>query len=175
MADALLESRNDPKAPWTKRLKGLFYRIDADGIEVASAPKPLAVTTDRYWRLTVKDSESTIGRTAPLLETGFRSHTLFFIARGEGPFTLAFGSAVVQQPEINAAAMFDGIDREERTGLERWVFPGPMFELGGPQKLIPPSEPLPLRRILLWSLLVAGVLVVAAMAWHLARGIKTEG
>ncbi|ABW67311.1 DUF3999 domain-containing protein [Desulfosudis oleivorans] len=172
MADAVLESRNAPGAAWTRRLTGLFYRIDADGIEVVSAPKSVPVTMDRYWRLTVKDSKSTMGVNAPRLTAGFRSHTLFFIARGSGPFTLAFGSAVARPPEINVAAMFDGIDRADGTGLERWVFPGPMVELGGPQKLVTPPEPLPLRRILLWCLLVGGVLVVAAMAWQLVRGLK---
>jgi hypothetical protein len=57
--------------------------------------------------------------------------------------------------------------------LERWVRPqGTPITLAGPQRLLPLPKPLPLRRIVLWSILVAGVLVVAVMAWCLARRLK---
>ena len=128
---------------------------------------------DRRWRLTVDASDSTIGSAVPRLEIGYRPHDLFFIARGSGPFTLAFGSAVAEPLKVNVAALFDGIGRHRENGLERWVTPqSTWMVLGGPQRLSPPPKPLPMRRILLWSVLLAGVLVVAAMAWRLARRLK---
>jgi len=51
---------------------------------------------------------------------------------------------------------------------------GSPLVLGGPQRLSPLPKPLPMRRIVLWSVLLAGVLVVAAMAWRLARRLKTS-
>ena len=71
------------------------------------------------------------------------------------------------------AALFDGISRHRENGIERWVMPeGKRIVLGGPQRLSPLPKPLPLRQIMLWSVLVAGVLVVAVMAWRLARRLK---
>ena len=128
---------------------------------------------DRRWRLTVDASDSTIGSAVPRLEIGYRPHDLFFIARGSGPFTLAFGSAVAEPLKVNVSALFEGIGRHRENGLERWVAPqGARLLLGGPQRLSPPPKPLPMRRILLWSILLAGVLVVAVMAWRLARRLK---
>ena len=126
-----------------------------------------------HWRLTVDASDSTIGSAVPRLEIGYRPHDLFFVARGSGPFTLAYGSALAEPLEVNVAALFDGIGRQRENGLERWVMPpGPPIVLGGPQRLSPLPKPLPMRRIVLWSILVAGVLVVAVMAWRLAWRLK---
>ncbi len=128
---------------------------------------------DRHWRLTVDASESTIGSAIPRLELGYRPHDLFFVARGSGTFTLAFGSAAVEPLKVNVAALFDGIGRHRENSLERWVMPqGAQLVLGGSQRLSPVPQPLPMRRIVLWSVLLAGVLVVAVMALRLARRLK---
>jgi hypothetical protein len=173
MADATLESRPDSRAAWTRRFKGLFYRIDAGHPPLTNPPHPVPVTADRHWRLVVTASDSTIGSRVPRLQIGYRPHDLFFVVRGSGPFTLAFGSATVAPPRVTAAALFDGIGEPREKGFERWVKPqGNRIVLGGVRRLAPPPKPLPLRRIILWSILVAGVLVVGAMAWHLARRMK---
>lgn len=173
MADAILESRFTPDATWTRRFKGLFYRIDVDAHPLTSAPQTVSITTDPHWRLSVDASESTIGSAVPRLELGYRPHDLFFLTRGSGPFTLAFGSAAVEPLTVNVAALFDNIDRQRENGIQQWVMPrGKPVVLGGPGRLSPLPSPLPMRRILLWSILVAGVLVVAAMAWRLARRLK---
>jgi hypothetical protein len=173
MADARLESRNDFGATWTRRFKGLFYRIDVDNAPLTSAPQSVPISMDRHWRLSVNASDSTIGSAVPRLEIGYRPHDLFFIARGRGPFTLAFGSAAVEPLKVNVAALFDGISRHRENGIEQWVMPqGKRIVLGGPRRLSPLPAPLPVRRLVLWSILVAGVLVVALMAWRLARRMK---
>ncbi len=173
MAEALLESRQDSKSSWTRRFKGLFYRIDVDKPPLTSVPQVVSISMDRHWRLTVDASDSTIGSAIPRLEIGYRPHDLFFVARGSGPFTLAFGSAMAMPLKTNVAALFDGISRQHEKGFERWAEPhGARIVLGGSQRLMPPPKPLPLRRIMLWSVLVAGVLVVAGMAWRLARRLK---
>lgn len=173
MAAGTLASRNDPQAAWTHRFKGLFYRIDVDQSPLTSAPQPVSVSVDRYWRLTVDASDATMGNRAPRLEIGYRPHDLLFIARGRVPFTLAFGSAAAGPLNVNVAALFDGIGRNREDRLEQRVAPqGLPITLGGPQRRLPLPGPLPLRRIMLWSVLVAGVLIVAAMAWRLARRLK---
>jgi hypothetical protein len=170
MAEALLESRSHANGRWQKRARGLFYRIDLDGTSLVSDPLSVSMTMDRDWRLTVDDPESTIGRSIPRLEIAYRPHDLFFIARGRGPFTIAFGSARAMPLKVNVAALFEGIGQRYEQGIERWVTPEKAkIVLGGPRRLSPEPQPLPTRRIVLWSILLLGVLVVAAMAWHLAR------
>jgi hypothetical protein len=170
MAQALLESRRDPSAPWNRRINGLFYRIDMAGNQLTSDPQAVTATMDRHWRLSVDASDSTIGQAIPRLEIGYRPHDLFFIARGSGPFTLAYGGAGVEPLAVDVAALFDGIGRQRGDEFEHWVTAGrEQMVLGGPQRLSPAPKPLPMRRIVLWSVLLAGVLVVAGLAWRLAR------
>jgi hypothetical protein len=175
MAQATLASRNDTQASWKRRFQGLFYRIDVDHTSLTSSPRPVAISIDRYWRLSVDASGSTIGNAVPRLEIDYRPHDLFFIARGSGPFTLAYGSTLAQPLRVDVAALFDGLNRQHKNELARWVKPRrEQIVLGGPDRLSPQPKPLPIRRIVLWSILVAGVLVVACMAIRLARRMKAE-
>lgn len=176
VADAIVESRSDSSVPWIRRTKGIFYRIDMESALLSGNPLAVSINMDRHWRVTVDDSDSTIGKNIPSLEIGYRPHDLFFIARGNGPFTIAYGSSRIKPLKINAAALFDGIGRQRPDDFERWVRPaGPPVVLGGPEQLAPQPKPLPTRRIVLWSILLGGVIVVAAMAWHLARRMAQGG
>ena len=176
VADALVESRSDSRLPWMRRTKGIVYRMEMEAASLVGDPLAVTMTMDRYWRVTVDDSESTIGKTIPQLEIGYRPHDLFFIARGAGPFTLAYGSGQAEPLKVNTAALFEGIGKQRPNGLERWVTPtGAPIVLGGPQRLAPPPKPLPKRLIGLWSVLLAGVLVVAVLAWRLARRMAVGG
>ena len=176
VAAALVESRGDGRLPWMRRAKGIFYRLVMDGNSLAGDPLAVTMTMDRHWRVTVDESESTIGKTVPQLEIGYRPHDLFFIARGAGPYILAFGSARVEPLQVNTAALFEGIGKQRPDSLERWVAQaGTPIVLGGPQRLTPGPKPLPKRLIVLWSVLLAGVLVVAILAWRLARRMAMGG
>ncbi len=176
MADALVESRAGSHLPWVRRIQGLFYRIESDATVLTGDPLAIRMTQDRYWRVTVDASESTIGKTIPQLEIGYRPHDLFFIARGDSPFTLAYGSARVEPSTLNVDALFKGIGKHRSDGLEQWVAKsGAPMLLGGPQQLAPAPKPLPKRLIALWSTLLAGGLVVAALAWRLARRMAVGG
>jgi len=170
VADARVESRSGSRLPWIQRTRGIFYRMEMDAASLVGDPLAVTMTMDRHWRVTVDESESTIGRNIPRLEIGYRPHDLFFIARGAGPFTLAYGSSQVEPLKVNAAALFEGIGKQRSNGLERWMAPaGAPIVLGGPQRLVPPPKPLPKRLMVLWSVLLVGVLVVAILAWRLAR------
>lgn len=174
MAQATVSSRNDSTTEWERRFKGLFYRIDVDQTSLTSNPQSVTISMDRDWQVRVDASESTIGNVVPRLEIGYRPHDLYFIARGSGPFTLAYGSTQVKPLKVNVAALFDGINRQRKQEIARWVRPQrEQITLGGPQRLSPQPKPLPVRRIVLWSILVAGVLIVAFMAMRLARRMTT--
>jgi len=53
LADAMIESRSDPKATWNRRCKNLFYRIDVDDIPLTNAPVAVPIAMDRYFPLSV--------------------------------------------------------------------------------------------------------------------------
>ena len=174
MAQATVSSRNKSTTKWRQRFKGLLYRIDADHTSLTSSPQSVTISMDRHWQVRVDASGSTIGSAVPRLEIGYRPHDLYFIARGSGPFTLAYGSTQIEPLKVNVSALFDGINKQRKQELARWVGPQrDQITLGGPQRLSPQPRPLPVRRIVLWSILVVGVLIVAFMAMRLARRMTT--
>ena len=105
-----------PMQPGPGDSRACFYRIDVDTPPLTSAPQPVPISMDRHWRLCVDASDSTIGSVVPRLELGYRPHDLFFVARGSGPFTLAFGSAAVEPLKVNVAAPL----RRYRPASRKW-------------------------------------------------------
>ncbi len=169
LAQARLASRSHAKQTWQPQYSGLFYRLHLDGADLTCRPAPIAVTTNRYWQLTTIAAESTLGQAIPTLAAGYRPHTLYFLARGQGPFILAFGSAQAMPLPVDISGLVDDMTRQ---GMVQWITPGNPVTLGGPDRLTPAAPPAPWRRIVLWLALVCGVAVLAAMAWRLYRGMN---
>src|SRR5690606_23678118 len=86
-----IASRDDPQQAWVQRWSGEVYSIDANGTQRESAPAQFASTSDRYWRVAYI-APSTPLNPPPSLELGYHPARLRFLAQGDGPFTLAFGS-----------------------------------------------------------------------------------
>ena len=103
------------------------------------------------------------------LEIGWVPEQITFLARGSGPYQLAFGSAVANNAEQPVAELLRTLDRSETKVTPTAARIGERVVLGGDSSLHPGPAPLPWRRILLWAMLVGGVGLLAAMAMGLVR------
>jgi hypothetical protein len=159
-------SRPEPEASWRYRARGLFFRLMLEGEEIAGEPLDLnAVVADRHWMFAPADESG--AEIAPALVLDYVPHELLFLARGEGPFLLAYGSAVVGpavRPVDELVRALGGGSDARDLAAEAEI--GEAVSLGGSEMLAPPF---PLRQWTLWSVLVAGVFLVAFMAWRLWR------
>ena len=182
LAEATLFSRPDPEAAWQPRKRGVFYRLTFDETTLVQDTASVGPTADRYWKLAVKEEALSDPGTVPALELGWLPHELLFVARGEGPFMLAYGSARLGK-EVQGRDTRDTRDTQEalarmmtgdREGLVREAAAQPARELGGPDRLVPPPPPVPWRTWLLWGVLVIGVGVIAVMALSLGKGLGRE-
>jgi len=108
-----------------------------------------------------------------LLKISWIPHHLVFLARGEAPYQLAYGSAKIKSPEASMDRLFDSIGKEQ-THLVRKVLPGNETEIGGANNLIPQAPPFPWKKFLLWAVLVVGVLILAWMACLLYRQMNAS-
>jgi hypothetical protein len=158
---ATLSSRNDPAAGWQPVARGAFYRLQREGAEQQSPPLELVPTAARYWR-----AQAT-ARAAPALEVAWRGREIVFVARGEGPFTLAFGDATRAAAALPLESLIPGYQKGAEAKL-------PLARAGEAKRGPPPSRwdrlvAAPPRRIALWAILVAGVALLGFMAWRLAK------
>ena len=164
-AEVSVRSRPTPESDWRLSHRGVFYALQESrgSIAMRSEIARIPQTSDRYWSL-----ERTSGGwlQPPLLRIGWHPHELVFLAQGSAPFTLVYGSARVDATDAPVDALLARLDESARTDQVRTATLEPPRDLGGPDVLTPP---LPGRRLLLWSVLVAAVLMLAFLALRLLR------
>jgi hypothetical protein len=176
LLSASLFSRNDLASPWHYRQKAIFYDLEFAHTTLLQETLPIKQISHRYWRLEMAKEALGGGQTMPEAALGWLPHELLFVASGEGPFMLAFGSARLDEHEStntvpNALAQVMGAD--EQLLLEAAVIQ-PKIVLGGPDILTPVPPPLPWRKWLLWGVLVLGVGFIARMAVSLVKAMGKE-
>lgn len=169
-----LFSRSDEKdSKWRLHYQGLVYTLLRDGQTLQSDPIGLSGVRDQQWRLEVEQDGGGIGRGEPKLELGWVPHRVYFVARGETPFSLAFGAADIEASRSDLAPLLKTLKQSnEGNGFIKAAAPGTVFELGGQRRLAASPPPLPWKRWLLWAILVLGVLMLALMARSLYQQMR---
>lgn len=177
MVRAAVQSRPDAEAPWVSRCTDVFYSLQVGETVIDRDVCTFAPTADRLWRLAVIEDGAGVRNSekGPTLELGWRAAELLFVARGPAPYTLAFGSGrVAGDDEAAASRMIMQAVSGTEPALIRPAGLGEVIELGGKITLQTPAAPLPWRRWLLWTVLAAGVLLLAAMVRHLWLEMRQE-
>ena len=167
LIDATLQSRNDEKAVWITQHSGLFYKLDMKGTEAEPLPEKIRTTTDRYWQLTVRSDEG-IGDALPSLKFAWTPQDLYFLARGDGPYTLAYGNASAMSPQLPVGSLMHMLSGEQQQNMIRAASLGQKLTFKGDAALTIPKQ-FPWRTILLWVILISAVIVLITMAWRLIK------
>jgi hypothetical protein len=158
-------SRASEKEPWGLVARRAFYRLKDRSTEVQNSDLNVPLVSHRYWLLRLDRPEG-LGRGVPRLRVGWLPHELIFVARGEEPFTLAYGSGTAESSEAALDAVLPNV-RIERARLAQAV------DLGGPSRL-QARDLFPWRTAALWSVLLLGVGVLAWMAVRLSKELRAS-
>ncbi|SHK01081.1 Protein of unknown function [Desulfatibacillum alkenivorans DSM 16219] len=169
LVKASLFCRDAVDRPWAKMFSGLIYDLNVDGTRIANETITFEPKGALYWKLAVNQGEGGMGPGLPAFKIGYQPHTICFVAQGEPPFTLAFGSYKYKKGDALVDPLLSGLSLNNMPNLIKPANPGREFELGGQAALTPPKPPLPWKRIILWAVLCLGAVVVAFMAWKLSR------
>lgn len=177
IVSASLQSRRDPEAGWREQCRGVFYTLEVNGARVQSEPCSFRTVSDREWRLVVLDDGAGLGGGDRnlTLDLGWQSDELLFLARGTGPFMLAFGSGRLENGVEKAGAdMVLLALRQQEGNLVLPAMVGKRLTLGGDEALVAPPPATPWRTWLLWGVLVAGVIGMAGMAFSLMKELRPK-
>ena len=155
-----IQSRATPEDPWRLRYSGIVYSLKINGVHLRSRHISLGRNRDRYWRVTLDAP----GHAAPRLKLAWRPHRMAFLARGEAPFTLAYGQSGVEPAGRSLDALLR--DLAVQTEFITTARTGAPRSLRGADALV---QPFPWERGLLWTVLLMGVAILAIMAWRLSR------
>ncbi len=170
LVNALFFSRPSLKDSWSPRGSSLLYRVRFRGNDIKNPDVSFPPVTDRYWMMRIDRSGGGLGQGAPVPALGWVSEKVLFVARGEGPFTLAYGSSRIG---IAGARGNDLLTEFKSLRKENIVAgtaaTGPQFVLGGSAALRPGITPQDWKTAVLWVVLAAGVALLAWMAIRLYR------
>lgn len=153
-------------------LKATFYRIEQGGRERRSGDLAIEPTHQPHW--VVRPLVATESR--PALRLGWAPATLVFLTSGQGPYTLAYGRADAQPATRAIGEVAPGLSAAE-IGKAEQVTAGPEqatpgVQAGQASAAEQAAASSRYRKAALWAALLAGVGVLAAMAWQLHRQMK---
>lgn len=165
-----LQGRDDASSPWQAVAPAwIGYRIDENGKANASPPQALdRIVRAREWRLRPREP---FAGAPPSLRLGYRPEVVVFLAEGAPPFALLAGSARASRAASPLPQLVEALRAQRgRDWQPSMATLGAQATLAGDAALQPvPAKP-DWKRWLLWGLLVAGALLVAAFALSLLRG-----
>ena len=169
-ASITVRSRADSSDDLRARHSGLFYSLAESDTRLTSAPAAVARTVDRYWTIETERDGGWGGR-PPRLKVGWYPQELLFVARGDGPYTLAYGSGHVGRDDAPIDAVLANLDEGSRQRIREATL-GMPYDLGGEEVLAAPRS---WRREVLWAVLIGAVLVLGVFAMRLFRESSAAG
>lgn len=173
-----VQSRPDADKQWRTRCEQVFHDLNFAGTAIQNRPCDFSSSADPLWRLIVKEDGAGLrpGKGVLTLQLGWQPGELVFIGRGAPPYLLAFGSSKIarQDKKPHSGMLLQTMQMESPTHVVGLAKIGTKIELGGELALLPPAEPIPWIKWLLWTVLVLGVALLAFMARSLIKEMKAE-
>ena len=165
VAEVELLSRVGPKSPWLPVTRSGFYRLQSATGELVNGEVSIAPTSDRYWLARIDVRGNGLGSGRPKLHVAWPPHEVVFLARGGGPYTLAFGNA-------SAKGAMGRIPALPKGAAVLYAPLGKRETLGGEPRRTVTANAYPLKSTILWLVLGLGVALLAYMAFRLGRELK---
>jgi len=160
-----LLSRSSATDPWHTVSREEFYRVNTSSSEHSNEPISIPKNLDRFWLVRQVQPAGPIG---PLrLEAMWDAKDVLFLARGAGPFLLAYGNGSASAASVSLDSLL-----KEITVMP--ALTGSSFALGGADRLRLPPRTVPWKLAVLWTALGMGVLLLAWMAYRLSHDLGSR-
>jgi hypothetical protein len=158
-------SRAKPSDSWRQVTEADFFRVQSGASERTNDRITIATDFDRYWLARLTPPDNAFGNAAPKLQVAWNARDLVFLARGSGPFVLAYGNGSAVAAGSDLSPLLKGVS-VERAEL------GAPRSAGGAARLQPAPRFVPWKMVILWSTLGLGVVLLGWMAYRLSREIS---
>ncbi len=166
LIQAELLARGNEKEAWQSVAQTTAYRITQSGRQFNSDDIQINRDGRRHWMMRIAQQGGGLGKDNPSLKVGWLADQILFLARGRGPFQLAFGAEGVKSGEVPIATLMMGGDG--KGGIQaQSIHLGSPTALGGDARLARPPDPFPWKKWMLWSVLGLGVILMGWMASRL--------
>lgn len=161
-------SRGSEDKPWQYRGAKLLYRLSVDGVNIQQQEVSLNASSDIFWKLVINQQGGGIGEGLPIIELAWKPQQLVFVARGEAPYTLVWGSVRVPAVTQDAKQILIGVNQENTNsmlGSAYWL--AETVRTVNLLSLTEADKPLNWRQWLLWAVLIFAAIILIWMAVRL--------
>jgi Protein of unknown function (DUF3999) len=167
LAQVQILARAATSDEWRHVTSATAYRLRDRDTEVTNQEIAVMSGGERYWLLRADPKGGGVGSGVPGIQIGWVPQRLVFVARGAGPFQLAFGNAGAKPMAYPIESLIPGY----KTDAEFKVKPatlGAQVTLSGAARLRTAWD---YKKLALWGSLIFGVMLLGWMAWRLSRQI----
>ena len=166
LVQAQLLARGNEKEAWQQVAQTTAYRITQKGRQFNSDDLQINRDGRRYWLMRIAQQGGGLGKDNPSLKVGWLADQILFLARGRGPFQLAYGAEGVKSGEVPITTLM--MNTDGKGGIQAQpINLGPSIALGGDARLARPPDPFPWKKWILWGVLGLGVVLMGWMASRL--------
>ena len=161
-----------PEPGWQPLADGSVWWLRLPTGESRSPMLRLDGAVHTQLRLQVAGGVAQLGALPPQLRIGVRARTLVMLARGSGPHRLSWGDPALATPVMSLGELMPARRSGDALPADRAVLVADAAPVVSPSLPVA-SAPVPetkTSRAWLWGALVAGVALMAAMAWSLLKG-----
>jgi len=170
LAPVTLAGRRESSHPWQPMTSGLLYRLTQNGQDVVQNQLQLDGQVVQQLKLTVDERGGGLGEQAPSLRFAVRPSQVVFLARGEGPYSLALGSATVKAASLPLTTLVPDYRPARLATLGTATVSGTTTATPAAVTMTAPATvDTNWKKIGLWAVLLLSVLFLAAMAFSLLR------
>lgn len=166
-------ARNEASLPWRQVGNTVVYRL-ANGERDATNPALAMAGVSARWLRLESSNGADLAQARLQASAEFQPVRLVFVASGQGPFVLAAGRAATPAAALPLATIAGTLGARTLDDLPLASVGTPVVQPARPAAwavLWPGGDP-PGPTAVLWTVLVAGVLVLAGVAWSLLRQLK---
>jgi len=175
VVNAKVFSRGNETKPWQYRGSALLYRLTVDGVNIQQSELTVSTSRDINWKLQIDQQGGGIGSGLPEIELAWQPQKLVFVARGEPPYKLAWGSAQVIPVTQNASRLLVGVGQgSNNTMLSKAGWLEATVKPVNLTALETPAKPINWRQGLLWAVLIIAAAMLIWMAVRLMKKISAE-
>jgi hypothetical protein len=175
-----LLSRQQAGEKWRPVAYATAYRLGREGGDDIVSPDIVTPPVlDRYWMVKVDQKGGGAGAGSVRMDVAWVPHEVVFVARGDGPFLLAYGNGKAKSGALPLGTVLPRRDEHPLTharaasvGEVSGAAPAAPSLLAEPGRFLSHlADNREFKKWVLWGALVIGVLLLAGMAFRLLRNL----
>lgn len=164
-------SRINAEREWRYRGSSLLYRLSVNGNSIEKSKINISAKRDKHWLIRFDQQGGGIGAAAPQVKMSWYPQTLVFVARGQPPYRVVWGSTRVNPVNVNANQLLPNLNNNvtNENMISTALLLSETMRPINKQVLQPKEKEINWQHWILWIVLVASALMLIWMAVRLMK------